>query len=170
MRAELNSGNEFERYIKKVVEDTVSEFISDKSIEEQKAIINIFLLTVKTMPEGFKNKETIVKYLSKMDIPESVVMQLLDRIEQHINQYLATPQGRRTMALKFKRSIINGLIGTIVGCVAAVIIYNNAVKIPKGEQYFSLTWIAVVWCGIIALFGIINLFRGLSGWMKYKNR
>lgn len=58
------------------------------------------------------------------------------------------------------RRMIFGLLWTIGGIVVTVGTYLSAAQNPNGGRYF-IAWGAI-------LFGVLDFFVGLAGWIKYK--
>lgn len=108
------------------------------------------------------DKQRFVKMLAKKkDLPESLAMQLVDRIEPAVNQYKQSPGVRREMAGKYARKMLYGFIWALGGTIVTVATYQRAASSSAGGTYI-IAWGAI-------LFGIIDFFRGLSGWLKYKD-
>lgn len=65
--------------------------------------------------------------------------------------------GRQTIAERYSRLILYGLLWISGGIIYSAVSYNAVVLNPAGGRYI------VIWGGI--LFGIY----GLIGWLKYRN-
>jgi hypothetical protein len=111
----------------------------------------------KKFNEG-KGKDKIVKDLVKKGWAKEAVIERVDSVEQAIEEYKRSPEGRRELASKYKRMMIFGLLWVVGGIVATVATYEAA---SEGGVYF-IFWGAVI-------FGAIDFFRGLAGWLKYNN-
>ena len=88
--------------------------------------------------------------------------QFVDDIEQELNrraeEYKSTSEGRQAMARQYKRHMLYGILWAAGGTAVTIATYEAA---SEGG------WFIVVWGAII--FGIIDFFRGLFGWLKYRD-
>ena len=121
--------------------------------EEQKAIDELSEAVASEIAEG-KSKEIIVRELVKQDWPEDAATQFVNNIEQAINDYKESPEGRKVLADKYARHMIYGILWAVGGTVVTVATYTAA---SNGGTYF------VAWGAIV--FGIIDFFRGWYGWI-----
>ena len=62
------------------------------------------------------------------------------------------------MASQYKRHMLYGLLWVVGGTIVTVATMSAA---SEGGYYFVF-WGAILW-------GVIDFFRGLIGWSKYKN-
>jgi hypothetical protein len=70
----------------------------------------------------------------------------------------AAPEDRAALARKYAKSMRNGILWAVGGAVITAATYRRASS--QGGTYF-VTWGAIV-------FGIYDFFKGLFGWLKYK--
>ena len=117
-----------------------------------------------------KSNILIVKDLMKQGWPEESAINLVreskraikqyeESIEQSIEQYKESPEGRRVTVSKYKRHMLFGLLWAAGGTAVTV---GSAISAESGGGVYIIAWGAI-------LFGIINFFVGLFGWLKYKN-
>jgi hypothetical protein len=99
-----------------------------------------------------KDKATPVKGLAKQGSPESAAPQSVDNLDRD------SPEGRKVLAGKNARRMIYGFLWAVGGTVVTVATYEAA---SAGETY------VVAWGAILV--GIIEIFRGLFGWIKYRS-
>ena len=94
--------------------------------------------------------------------PKDAAAQFVDDIEQELKEraeeYKRTPEGRQAMASQYKRHMLYGILWAAGGMAVTIATYEAA---SEGGFYF-IAWGAVI-------FGIIDFFRGLFGWLKYKD-
>lgn len=130
------------------------------SAEEQEAIDQLSEAIAKELAEG-KSEEKIAKELIKQGWPEesatAFVGNVKQAIEQYIEQYKESPEGRQIMASKYKRHMLYGFLWAAGGTVVTVATYSAA----SGGGFYFVAWGAI-------LFGIIDFLRGLYGWLKYR--
>jgi hypothetical protein len=110
----------------------------------------------KELSDG-KGKGKIVKDLVKKGWVKEAAIELVDSVEQALEEYKRSPEGRRELASRNKRKMIFGLLWVVGGIIATVVTYVFAIG-----GIFFIFWGAV-------LFGAIDFFRGLAGWLKYNN-
>lgn len=125
--------------------------------EEEKAIQNLAEAVAQDLAKGSR-KEKIVKNLAKKGFPESEAMQFVGTIEREMEQYKNSPAGRQEMAKKYARHMLFGFLWAAGGTIVTVATYNAA----SGGGTYVIAWGAI-------LFGIIDFFRGLFGWLKYRD-
>jgi len=132
-----------------------------KSAEEQKVIEELSEAVAYKLAGG-ENKEKIVKELMKQGWPKESAVRFVDRIEQDLKQYVEqyknSPEGRRVMASKYKRHMLYGALWAVGGTLVTAVTYIAA----SGGGMFIIAWGAIV-------FGIIEFFVGLFGWLKYND-
>lgn len=129
--------------------------------EQQQALDQISQVIASQLAEG-KKKEKIVKGLVKQglssEIANALVIKVEIALEQARQQYLDSPEGRKKLANKHLRQMIFGVLWAVGGTLVTVFTYQAA---SSGGYYF------IAWGAII--FGIVDIFRGLFGWLKYKS-
>lgn len=131
------------------------------TLEEQKTAEQLDQYVAHSLTEG-KGKGVIIKELVKRGWPKETAAQFVDAIEQELKkraeEYKRTPEGRQAMASQYKRHMLYGILWAAGG--VAVTIATYAAASPGGV--YIVAWGAVI-------FGIIDFFRGLFGWLKYKD-
>jgi len=125
--------------------------------EEQKAIEKLSAAVAKELAEG-KKKEEVTKKLLKQGWPKESANNFVENINQALERYKNSPEGQRILASKYKRHMIYGVLWAVGGTAVTAATYSAA---SSGGVYF------VAWGAI--LFGIIDFFRGLFGWLKYRS-
>ncbi len=80
----------------------------------------------------------------------------LKEIEQRAKEK-ESPEGHEALASKYARRMLYGVLWAVGGTIVTVVAYEAA---SPGGTYI-IAWGAIV-------FGIIDFFRGLFGWLKYK--
>lgn len=105
--------------------------------------------------QGVK-QDIIINELVKKNMTREEATQLVKKFKLTVEEYKKTPEGRSKMAAKYARHMIFGLLWAIAGTVITVWTYQAA---SDGGVY------VVAWGAI--LFGIIDFFTGLLGWLKY---
>jgi hypothetical protein len=128
--------------------------------KEEEALQQLFQAVASELSEG-KSKEKIVKELVKQDWPEDSAVQFVNNVEEEMNRYKESPEGRQILAQKYARHMGYGLLWAVGGTVVTAVTYSAAASSPSGGTY------VVAWGAI--LYGVIDFFRGLFGWLKYKN-
>lgn len=135
--------------------------MSELTPEEQKAIEDLPEAVAYKLARG-ENKGKIVKELMKQGWPKESAVRFVDRVEQDLKQYVEqyknSPEGRRVMASKYKRRMLYGALWAVGGTLVTTITYSAA----SGGGVYIIAWGAI-------LFGIIDFFVGLFGWLKYKD-
>jgi hypothetical protein len=137
----------------------LEEIINDELPENEQANEELSKTVAKELAEG-KGKENIVKELVKQNWSVDSANQFVNNIEQESGKYLESCEGRQVMAGKCARQMLFGTLWVIGGIVVTAATYNAAASSPTGGRYF-VAWGAVV-------FGIYDFFKGLFGWLKYK--
>ena len=125
--------------------------------EEQEALEKLSE-AVATELAGGKSQEQITKDLVKQGWPEESAMNFVQNISVALEQYKESPEGKHILASKYKRHMIYGLLWTIGGTAITIATFSAA----SGGGFYIVAWGAIIW-------GIIDFFRGLFGWLKYKN-
>jgi hypothetical protein len=128
------------------------------SPEEQKAIDKLTKAVASDLASG-KKKQTIVKTLVKSGWSEDTANQYVDNVERAIRDYRESPEGRKVMADKYARHMLYGILWAVGGGAVTIVTFSLASE--QGGTYF-IAWGAI-------LFGIIDFFKGLFGWLKYKS-
>ena len=105
-----------------------------------------------------KGKDKIVKDLVKKGWAKEAVIERVDSVEQAIEEYKKSPEGRRELASQHKRMMIIGVLWVVGGIIATAATYAAA---SEGGVFF-IFWGAVI-------FGAIDFFRGLAGWLRCSN-
>ena len=129
----------------------------DVTTDEQKIIEQVVTYIAKELSEG-KKKDKIVKELVKQGWPVETAWNLMAQTEKLIEDYRNSPEGRQIMANSAKRHMIYGILWCTGGSVITYLTYSAA---SEGGVYFVF-WGAILW-------GIIDFFRGLLNWYKYKS-
>lgn len=128
--------------------------------EEEKALEQLSQFVAGELAEG-KSKNKVIKQLVKQGIPEVSATQLVYEIEQMINQYKQSSEGRRVLASKYARHMLYGILWALGGTIVTGVTFVAAASSPSGGRY-------IVAYGAI-VFGIVDFFRGLFGWFKYRD-
>jgi hypothetical protein len=127
------------------------------SPEEEKAVEGLAEAVAEDLAKGIR-KEKIVKNLVKQGLPESEAMQFVGSIEREIELYKNSPAGRQEMAKKYARHMLFGFLWAAGGTIVTAATYQAA----SGGGTYVIAWGAI-------LFGIIDFFWGLFGWLKYRD-
>ena len=146
-------------FIKTLAEKAASELGGNKTLEERKLIEDSAAIIIKDYIEDKKNNQALIKKLKKREIAEPLAMQIVMYVEQTINQYLWTPEGRKLKIAKYKHKIIYGL-SLIIGGAATLISTRN-------ENASHITFFIII---PLFIFGAIPFFKGLFGWLKYRGQ
>ena len=102
-------------------------------------------------------KKTIVGQLVKKGFEEEVAVSLVEGVEQALENYRQSPEGRNVLASKYTKHMIYGLLWVVGGTVVSVTT-RGAASGPGGGTY------VVAWGAIVV--GIVSFCRGLFGWLK----
>lgn len=109
-----------------------------------------------------KDKRRINEELVKQGWPKEEAAQFVDSIEQRLKEYAEeyknTPEGRQAMASQYKRHMLYGILWAGGGTAVTIATYEAA----SAGGFFIVAWGAII-------FGIVDFFRGLFGWLKYKD-
>jgi hypothetical protein len=144
--------------INTIAEKAVQELARNKSIEEQKRIEESVAIIIKDYIENKKNSQALIKKLTKRNLPEPLAMQIVMYVEQSISQYLWTPEGRKLKAAKYKHKMLYGL--SLITAGAATLASARNDNVPRIMLFIIIP---------LFLFGIIPFFKGLFGWLKYRD-
>ncbi len=145
--------------IKTIAEKAAQELAGNKTLEERKLIEDSAAIVIKDYIEDKKNNQALIKKLKKREIPEPLAMQIVMYVEQTINQYLWTPEGRKLKVAKYKHKMVYGL-SLIIGAAATLISTRN-------ENASHIMFFIII---PLFIFGIIPFFKGLFGWIKYRSQ
>jgi len=108
-----------------------------------------------------QRKESIVKGLVKQNWQEPAAVQFVTELEHKLKELQQSPEWRREMASKKARHMLYGVLWAVGGTIFTAVTYQKAASSPSGGTYF------VAWGAIV--FGLFDFFRGLFGWLKYKD-
>lgn len=115
-----------------------------------------------SLTEG-KDRWEISEELMKQGWPERTALQFVDNTEQELKErirgYKRTPEGRQAMATQYKRHMLNGVLSIAGGIAVSIVTYMVAVL---GAGFYLVAVGAVI-------FGIIEFFRGIIGWLRYRD-
>ncbi len=125
--------------------------------EEERAIAQLSDAVASQLAEG-KSRENIVKELLKQEWHEDAAVQFVDNIANAMHEYENSSEGRNEIAKRYARHMIYGVLWVVGGTVVTVATYGAA---SEGGKY------VVAWGAIV--YGAIDFFRGLWGWLKYKD-
>lgn len=140
----------------------VGGFVSGRlASEEQNAIEPLAQYVVQNLEKG-NNKGGITKELVKLGWPKETAAQFIDNIEEELKrraeEYKKTPEGRQAMAAQYKRHMLYGILWVVGGTAVTIATYEAASE----GGFFIIAWGAII-------FGIVDFFRGLFGWLKYRD-
>ena len=124
--------------------------------EEQKVIDELSEAIASELVEG-KSKRAIVEELMEHGWPDNSANQFVNNIEQTIVVFKNSPEGRQ-LADAYARHMIYGILWIVGGTIVTVATYQAA--FASGGGTYIMAWGAI-------LFGVIDFFRGLFGWLKY---
>jgi hypothetical protein len=110
------------------------------------------------LEKGVQEKFIVKQLIKKKGMSETEAKLLVQEAVRTIEEYKQTPQGRQEMVRKYKRKMVSGFLWAAGGTIVTVATYSAA---SDGGGTYVIAWGAI-------LFGIIDFFRGLFGWMKYK--
>jgi len=125
--------------------------------DEEKAVAEVAKAVAGELAEG-KSKDRIVRDLVKAGWEVGPATSFVEAIEESMEEARQTPDGRRAMAAAYARHMVYGALWATGGTVATVWTYAAA---ASGGTYF-VAWGAILW-------GVIDFFRGLGGWLKYRD-
>ncbi len=126
--------------------------------EEQKALEDLNEAVAASLVQG-TGKDKIVKELVKQGWNADEAADYVNAVEQSVNDYKNSPEGRKVIAGKYKRHMIWGLVWAVGGTIVTAATYSAASE--KGGHY------VIAWGAI--LFGVVDFFRGLFGWMNHSS-
>ncbi len=128
--------------------------------KDRKAIEQLSESVAYSLAQG-KDKGGIAKELARQGWPKEEAARFVDNIEQGLKEYAEeyknTPEGRLAMASQYKRHMLYGILWAVGGTAVTLATYKAASE----GGFFIVTFGAII-------FGIIDFFRGLFGWLKYK--
>jgi hypothetical protein len=125
--------------------------------EEEHALQQLSENIAQQLAEGV-SREKIVKRLVKKDWNESQATQYVSEIERELQQFQNSPSGRAQMASKYKRHMLYGVLWAGGGTAVTLYTLNAA----SGGGTYVVAWGAII-------FGVVDFFRGLIGYMKYRD-
>ena len=100
--------------------------------------------------------QSIINQLVKQEWPVDAATELVNNIAVEVSNYQNSPQARRKLANQYARHMIYGILWAGGGTAVTVMTYSAA----SGGGTYVVAWGAII-------YGIIDFFRGLFGWMKY---
>lgn len=106
-----------------------------------------------------QNRLGLVKSLCELGISNQAAQELVAEMNQAVQEYKESPDMRRQIASKYARHMVYGVLWAAGGTIATVVGYSAASSSPRGGTYM------IFWGAI--LFGIVDFFRGLFGYLKY---
>jgi ABC-type phosphonate transport system ATPase subunit len=124
--------------------------------EEQKAIDRVTGVIARDLERGV-NKETIVKKLVSQKWPKEGAIKFVDSVEQALDKYKESPEGRKQLARDFGKHVIYGAFWAAGGAVITIVSFIN--KADYGSYLLAIG---------AAGFGIVEIVRGAKGWLKYR--
>ena len=128
---------------------------------EQNAIEPLVQYVAQNLAAG-KDKGGITKELVEQGWSKETAVRLVDDIEQELKrraeEYKRTPEGRQATAAQYKRHMLYGTLWAAGGTAVTIATYEAASE----GGFFIVAWGAII-------FGIIDFFRGLFGWLKYRD-
>jgi hypothetical protein len=127
---------------------------SEPTPEQQQAIQEITKGIAQQLVAG-KSQPSLVKDLVKKGFSEEAATAMVGRVAMALDDYKKSPAGRAVLAQKNKNRMLRGLAWTVVGTIITVVTYSSA-SVSGGTYY-------VCWGAI--LFGVIDFFAGLIGWL-----
>jgi len=130
---------------------------NELSVDEQQILEQVTIYIAKELSEGKKNDD-IVKELVKQGWPKETASNFVAETKSAIDDYKHTPEGRIIMLSAAKRHMLYGLMWCGGGSLITYLTYSAASE----GGLFLVFWGAILW-------GIIDFFRGLLNWYKYKD-
>ncbi len=104
-----------------------------------------------------RSEADIVEELRESDWPEEYAVEFVHRVAQAV-EINRQSVGRKLLARAYARHMVYGPLWVIAGIGITAISYHIAVATGCG---------AVLVTGGFVLYGIIDFFRGLFGWIRY---
>ena len=128
---------------------------SEPSPEQQQAIQDLTKTIAQQLVSG-KIQQALVKDLVKKGFSEEAANAMVGNVAAALEDYKKTPAGRAAIAQKNKNRMFRGLAWTVAGTIITVVTYSSA-SLSGGTYY--ICWGAI-------LFGVIDFFAGLIGWLS----
>jgi hypothetical protein len=125
--------------------------------ENQQANLALTKAVARDLARGVSYR-TIVQQLVKQNWTEQAAEQFVSEVERAVTDYRESPQARQAMAKAYARHMLYGFLWAAGGITVTVLTLALS---ANGGTYI------VAWGAII--FGIVDFFRGLFGWLKYKD-
>jgi hypothetical protein len=129
----------------------------EASATDRQAIRELSQAVARELARGV-NRNTIIQKLIKQGWADDAAHQIVSQVEEAVNNYRESPEARQAMARAYARHMLYGALWAIGGITVTVLTLAFA---ANGGTY------VVAWGAII--FGIVDFFRGLFGWLKYKD-
>jgi len=109
-----------------------------------------------------KDEQWVVKELVKQGWHKEEAVQFVGSVGQQLKdyaeEYKRTPEGRQAMASQYQRRMLYGILWAAGGTAVTIATYEAASE----GGFFIVAWGAII-------FGIIDFFRGLFGWLQYRD-
>jgi hypothetical protein len=125
--------------------------------ERREEIRALTKAVVRDLVRGVR-KCDIVRHLATQGWSDVDAEEYVTKIERAVNDHRDKPAGRQALARAYARHMLYGVLWAAGGITVTVITLAAS---ANGGTYI------VAWGAII--FGIIDFFRGLFGWLKYKD-
>ncbi len=122
--------------------------------DQQAAIDNLTKAVAQDLSNGTQPR-TIVEMLIKQGWQPGNAQQYVANVQASLTRYRASNVHRSQLANQYARHMIFGLLWAVGGTVITVATYSAA---SNGGGRYVIAWGAIV-------FGIIDFFRGLIGWL-----
>ncbi|MBI4615919.1 MAG: hypothetical protein HY720_20040 [Planctomycetes bacterium] len=129
----------------------------EPSPEQKKAIEELTQAVAKDLAGG-KKKADVATALVKSGWTQDDASAFVDNVDRALQEYRASPEGRAVLASKYARHMVYGVLWAVGGTAVTVISYSSAASSPRGGTYV-IAWGAIV-------FGVIDFFIGLFGWLR----
>ncbi len=113
---------------------------------------------IKELSAG-KQPARIIKEMEKQGWTKDMAAALVAQAQQTIKTYQESPEGRKVMAARYKRTMLAGVLWAVGGIVVTAVTYDMA---SRGGGTYVVAWGAVI-------FGIYDFVRGLIGWLKNRS-
>jgi len=130
---------------------------NELTAERRQAIHALTKSVARDLAHGIKS-QAIVQQLVKRNWTEEAAEQFVSQVERAVTDYRETPEARQALAKAYARHMLYGFLWTAGGITVTV---ATLALSANGGTYI------VAWGAII--FGIVDFFRGLFGWLKYKD-
>lgn len=134
--------------------------MSEKLSQDGQKAVEELSVAIRSRLEMGENRGKIVQELIRQGWAEESATQLVNDIGQVTEEQQLSPEVRRTVTSKYKRHILYGFLWAGGGTAVTVYSYTATAAEPGGV--YLIAWGAI-------LFGAIEFFRGLSGWLQYRS-